>query len=419
MSSRMQHPEGTASSFDQQRAGMKREVPRDSRTRSPSPKRPCDSSAKVGAREPDGAESSGVYSEEHAGQEAGQAKVGQEDSESGTTSEWPIPDEKFRARVYDEWHLRLHRPDTIYHGPWFDLRASIAKFAHDNFPPSYLWKDLSKENQAEIEVWASHAQEWMESSERLRSNLFFEAWIFRLLYDHLFSPECQDKWSCEMWKSYGQLQCSLGGHLDGPDSEDGMDSFFNICFHNWRSMSAEMILHVTGRRWHTEPSRLKDILVERLGPLISDPRQPFPKKLDENLYELVHFAIELDLLMIYSTLWLKLEMKVPNTGVIKDFAYDYKDIATHGRFYSPSKAANSITQKVDFISQPSFAIFGKTFTRMESDEHWKAVLSFGNKFNVEAQGPDPVELAINGGEDQGFASAAATLQDTDAKSVEN
>ncbi|CAH0017960.1 unnamed protein product [Clonostachys rhizophaga] len=410
----MQHSEGTASSSAEERAGMKRKAPRDSRTRSPSPKRPCDSSAKVGTGEPDGAESSGVCSEEHLGRE-----TAQEDYEFDTTPKWPIPDEKQRARIYDEWHLRLHRPDSIFREVWNILTTRVWLLAHDNFPPSYMWKDLSKENQAEIEVWASHAQEWMESSERLRAQCFFEAWIFRLLYDHLFSPECQDKWSCEMWKIYGQQQYALRGYLDGPDSEEGMNSNFNVRFHNWRSMTAEMTLHATGRRWHTEPSRLKDILLDRLGPLMSDPRRPFPKNLDKNLYGIVHFAIELDLLMIYSSLWLKLEMKVPNMSVIKDFAYDYKDMATHGCFYSPSKAAKSISQTVDFISQPSFAIFGGTFTSMESEDHWKAVPSFGHEFNLEFQSPSLVQLAINGGEDQGFAPATTTLQDTDAKTVED
>ncbi|CAH0003100.1 unnamed protein product [Clonostachys byssicola] len=410
----MQHSEGTASSSNEERAGMKRKVPRDSRTRSPSPKRPCGSSAEVGTGEPNGADSSGVCSEDHLGPE-----TDQEDSESDTAPKWPIPDETIRARIYDEWRLRLRRPDSIFREVWNMLPTRVWLLARENFPPSYLWKDLSKENQAEIEVWASHAQEWMESSERLRAQCFFEAWIFRLLYDHLFSPECQDKWSCEMWKIYGQQQYALRGYVDGPDSEDGMNSFFNLGFHNWRSMTAEMTLHATGRRWHTEPSRLKDILVDRLGPLISDPRQPFPENLDKNLHGIVHLAIELDILMIYSTLWLKLEMKVPNMSVVKDFAYDDKDMATHGCFYNLSKGAKSITQTVDFICQPSFAIFGRTFTRAESDEHWKAVPSFGNQFDREFQSPSLVQLAINGGEDQGFTSAATTLQDTDVKSVED
>jgi hypothetical protein len=198
-----------------------------------------------------------------------------------------------------------------------------------------------------------------------------------------------------------------------------MDSFFNVRFHNWRSMTAEMTLHATGRRWHTEPSRLKNILVNRLGPLISDPPQPFPNNLDKHLYGIVHFAIELDLLMIYSSLWLKLEMKVPNMSMIKDFAYDHKDMATYGRFYDSSKAAKSISQTVDFISQPSFAIFGGTRTSTESKDLWKAAPSFGNEFNKEFQSPSLVQLAINGGEDQGSALVTPTLQDTDVKSVED
>ncbi|VUC20971.1 unnamed protein product [Clonostachys rosea] len=351
MSSKTQRHDNTTSSSDEEKRGVKRrEVSRDSSMGSPNPKRPRNPSAKVGIGEIDGADSGCVCSEgKPVRAEADQETAGQEDSESTAALNWPIPDENIRAKIYDEWYPRKFHPDAIFRGPWTNLKVKVSVFVRKNFLPGYSWKNLSKEIQAEIEVWASHAQEWMESSNALRSGCFFEAWIFRLLYDHLFSPGCQDKWSCEMWKLYGQLQCSLR---------------------------------------------------------------------DENLYKLVHFAVELDLLMIYSHLWLKMEMKVPNTRKIMDFPYDDSDAATQHSFWSPEKAAKSIPQVVNFICQPSLSIHGKNVPAQHA-EVWKVLARFGDNFQVQQHTLDPVVLAVNGGEDQGFEPVATALQDTDVKSEED
>lgn len=79
-----------------------------------------------------------------------------------------------------------------------------------NSQPS--WNILSEETQAKLTNWAPKAKQYIEGDLLLRGALYL-AWVWRVLYEHLFSAECTDKWSGEHWSNYGKLRSELGGNI--------------------------------------------------------------------------------------------------------------------------------------------------------------------------------------------------------------
>ncbi|CAH0040454.1 unnamed protein product [Clonostachys solani] len=338
----------TAMSSDEKGGELKRrEVSRDSTTRSPASKKPCIPLKTPGDEMQDSADFIA----------SGDSDDKQAVTKLKSTSRPPSPilvknEGKWRKFVYDD--LRNFQHSSIRY-LWGDLRRDITQLVREWMPERYLWEDLSQESQKEISSWASNAKEHIENDKTSHPTALFEGWIFHLLYENLFSLECHEKWSSPDWAAFGQLRRIYSTHAE--NSGDA-DSPFNIRFHNWRHTSSRMLfdMHKDMHEdtWHTEPCRLFDILAEHLGPLfLSESRVRAPDQSShERLEWLVYRAIKLDALMIHSLINLTMKMRDPVTGKVKDFPLV-------DRVLMVAPFANfDDSHVVDFIIEPRFTIYG-------------------------------------------------------------
>ena len=97
-------------------------------------------------------------------------------------------------------------------GRWGSLEFEIGKFVTHCLPARISWDSLSSDTQDKIKVWAPKAKEYIED-EMFGCARLIEAWVWRILYDNLLSPDCADKWCGEHWADYGKLRRTLQGML--------------------------------------------------------------------------------------------------------------------------------------------------------------------------------------------------------------
>ncbi|VUC28500.1 unnamed protein product [Clonostachys rosea] len=357
----------TAMSSDEEDGELKRrEVSRDSTMRSPASKRPCIPLNSPGNEIQDSADvvTSGDSDDKQA--------ITKLESISRPPSPIPLKNEgKWRSFVYGD--LR----DIQQHGIkrlWSELRCDITLLVKEWMPERYLWEDLSEESRKEISSWASNAKGYIENDQKKYSSALFEAWIFHLLYENLFSLDCHEKWSSPDWAMFGQLQRIYSNHAE---SSGDADSPFNIRFHNWRHISSGMLFDMHKDTWHTEPCRLYGILAGHLGPLfLSKSRVRAPDQTShERLEWLLHTAIKLDALMIHSQISLTMKMRDPATGKVKDFP-----LVDSINMLAPFASFDG-SHIVDFIAEPSFTITGYEGYRPRKDS-WDDLKAYRSSIMV-------------------------------------
>lgn len=74
---------------------------------------------------------------------------------------------------------------------------------------SVKWEDLSQRSRDYISSWANQPQKYIG---RQLGHLE-TAWVWNILWDHLFSPDCAERWHGEPWASYGRVLRDLEGEL--------------------------------------------------------------------------------------------------------------------------------------------------------------------------------------------------------------
>ncbi|CAH0020921.1 unnamed protein product [Clonostachys rhizophaga] len=362
------HPEyHTAASSDEKDGELKRrEVSRDSTTRSPASKRPCIPLNTLGDEIQDGSAdfiTSGDSDDKHA------------ITKLISTSRPPAPvliqnESMWRKFVYDRLDMQHSRVRDL----WVSLRCNISYLVKEWMPERYLWEDLSEESQKEIGSWACNAKVHIEHDEKEHLNALFEGWIFHLLYENLFSRDCHDKWSSPDWTMFGQLQRIYSNHAE---NSDDADSPFNIRFHNWRRISSGMLFDMHKDAWHTEPGRLYNILAKHLEPLfLSESRVRAPDKTSHEYLEwMVYEAIKLDALMINSPISLTMKMRDPATGKVNGFP-----LAGRKPMLAPF-ADLTYSHVVDFIYEPWFTIHGYQGSR-PTKRNWKDLAAYRSSATI-------------------------------------
>jgi hypothetical protein len=74
--------------------------------------------------------------------------------------------------------------------------------------PDDVWGRLDQDTQNQLLTWAPQARMHLNSGEW---RPFVSAWVWRMLYDNLFSPQAINKWSGDAWIAFGKLQEILPG----------------------------------------------------------------------------------------------------------------------------------------------------------------------------------------------------------------
>lgn len=99
---------------------------------------------------------------------------------------------------------------------WDDLAAQIQIFVKLVFPPKCIWSLVEDDIKAQLLAISPRAADFCEDPEYKGCWLLFGAWIWRILYENLFSLNCRDKWSGSDWTTFGCLRESLGGMFSFP-----------------------------------------------------------------------------------------------------------------------------------------------------------------------------------------------------------
>ncbi|CAG9953671.1 unnamed protein product [Clonostachys rosea f. rosea IK726] len=255
---------------------------------------------------------------------------------------------------------------------WDDLATQIQFFVKLVFPPRCIWSLVEDDIKAQLLAISPRAADFCEDPEYKGCWLLFGAWIWRILYENLFSLNCRDKWSGSDWTTFGCLRESLGEHMETESNAK------THAYHTGRYNLARVIYQRQGP--HTCPERLKKLIMLAIKPVVvyryhednhvSSPDlvpeyKPPPSKepFEDALSEMVRLAIEADFNIVASPHDTRIEMHDPETG--KNNGFVFKP--------GPSMEAHVPSDNeykgmpVDFIVRPMLRTYGqvKRTTPME------------------------------------------------------
>jgi hypothetical protein len=137
-----------------------------------------------------------------------------------------VPDFDFISRNLVHQDRWLHYNDGLF-GPLLDIRLgnyfwpafqrAIGDFYRSCLPQVINWDVVDKKTEENLVSFAPKARQYIdllaETNTWLGSQLFFEAWILRILCDNLFSPDSVDKWRPGPWASFGRIYRATKGVL--------------------------------------------------------------------------------------------------------------------------------------------------------------------------------------------------------------
>lgn len=97
-------------------------------------------------------------------------------------------------------------PEYFSEVQWPQLRSRVAGFCTDTFP-RYLPLDRIKSgDKAWMESWAPHYEEYVRKyNGDKRISTFYEACVWRILCEELFSNHCAGKWRKGAWADFGSV----------------------------------------------------------------------------------------------------------------------------------------------------------------------------------------------------------------------
>lgn len=88
---------------------------------------------------------------------------------------------------------------------WKYLMDDIDYLSVYFFPDQISWESLTPAIQEKLVAWAPKSRQYLESAPRRRSHVIFEAWIWHILYENIFS-KAEGPWLGEHWEAYSMLR---------------------------------------------------------------------------------------------------------------------------------------------------------------------------------------------------------------------
>uniref|UniRef100_A0A8H7NAH5 Uncharacterized protein n=1 Tax=Bionectria ochroleuca TaxID=29856 RepID=A0A8H7NAH5_BIOOC len=242
---------------------------------------------------------------------------------------------------------------------WEGLRALVLGFVHKTFPPAYSWDRLPGVYQDEISEWATNAPNYFNSSNKDLVEDIFIAWIFHILYEHVFSGADPDKWNGELWQSFGKIQASARELVT--DSDDK----FNPLYHHWRNLTARVVHRQNPEQRHFDTCWLRSQIEKRVLSIQTEylETNPHPELLhdmtvleflDQNYMTLINAVMRMDMLMIVTRWHIRMEMSHPDTAQVHGFLpeEDRMDIRVTELGAEPGL--------VDYVMVPALVVHGWT-----------------------------------------------------------
>lgn len=139
-----------------------------------------------------------------------------------TSDEWKVPTVSLHSKEEQQrwresaastqstnpWGFQGH-PDAELE--WFRTQP-VTQFVIDGVgdSESLEWENLSAQTRDRITRWVSEptAKAYVEEGFH---DLLMEAWVWRILFDNLLSPDCIDKWSSQPWVDYDKARRGFQG----------------------------------------------------------------------------------------------------------------------------------------------------------------------------------------------------------------
>ncbi|CAG9951828.1 unnamed protein product, partial [Clonostachys rosea f. rosea IK726] len=202
------------------------------------------------------------------------------------------------------------------------------------------------------------------------------AWVWRILYDNLLSPDCTDKWSTEGWAHLGSFHQSLRkGGL--PDESNA----FTHAYHAAKFWSVRMAYMRFGP--HTSVERLEKVILDEFLPMMKlrnhpenqieltdsesasepdiDPETGLYSKVNELLSKVTQTAVDMDLWILASGKNVRVDFRDPETGKVSGFPYKPDSMSPLNNLIRTS-ARPAIGAPVDLVVEPLLRSFGERAT---------------------------------------------------------
>jgi len=201
---------------------------------------------------------------------------------------------------------------------WRHLINDIEYLSEFCFPEQISWETLTPAVQEKLIRWAPKAKQYLESGPQ-RSRLIFEAWIWHILDDNIFST-VEGPWLGEHWEAYSMLRRigaresilifpSLSPSTPSLCQEDETqitamsalasesDAEWTLRYHIWRNLTVGLIRETTQHEARLDYRVVMNVMMEELGPFFHIPEPLGEAKLNERLFRIVKWAIEADFCM--------------------------------------------------------------------------------------------------------------------------
>lgn len=132
----------------------------------------------------------------------------------------PVPDfhhmsddEFVAARWQQPWVFSTNDSIHLRNVLWPSLRRAIRAFNESALPQVASWDPVDEDTKQLLVAFAPNAKHYIDycSKNGLNSQAIYEAWIWRILYDHLFSRNSVEKWRPGPWTSFGQMHRAMKG----------------------------------------------------------------------------------------------------------------------------------------------------------------------------------------------------------------
>lgn len=305
----------------------------------------------------------------------------------------------------DRWLDKLFYCDTswdVRETYWGTLEDWIMRVANIAFPVKCRWQQLDNATKAKLTAICPKAAIFVEKKQWSNARELFEAFIWRILYDNLFSPQCSDKWAGETWASFGRVDRSVRRKLKTAFRSQfqtltfagrvvNMDNAFSIAYHHSRTASYRMLYALHGP--HTYPDRLAEILQRNLEPFteehlyaygaeLDSDQEPYPDSSDssnsgepqrpirqvhqdrtvdlkERISKLCKIAVKIDTLMVSSKVNITMDLNDLATGQAHGFPFTEDRMKLNALGGPRTYARESAEGKsVDFVCTPLVRSWG-------------------------------------------------------------
>jgi hypothetical protein len=255
---------------------------------------------------------------------------------------------------------------------WIPLQSAVWQFASGALPREVSLDVVDEATAAKAREISPKADKLLAGNSAYAA-LFFASWIWHILCDHVFA--CDDKWRSGPWEHFAEIQRAIKGTYTPPPMLllflcfiHGMDAdyivkgrvtnepvSFNDAFYSARAYTARLLYTLHGE--HSDPTRLRNIILGELQPFIDLRKDPWPDA--GRMFDyIISLALRLDLLMESSHYVIRVSMRDPVTQKRWGFPLDAdQNIMRHnGRYLWPYENPRDIL--VDIVYEPSIQLNG-------------------------------------------------------------